>query len=1197
MRQHGIRLWPTVADPRPAGLHPARRVLHGWAAAAALLAAPPAASQFTTVIDLPGPSGSSIPDNDIIDNDTQVNVRAGGSIGFDVTTQFPAVNTEINVFDSGIVGDFFDAFPGSTVNVYGGSIGSRFSPSGTANIFGGTIGDAFRTSPTSVVNLVGPSFSVSGGGPGVGVGETAVVTQRGGAILSGTLNDGSAIDFQLNDTFVSAAQDIINPNATLRVIGAPDPAGFSNLIYSPITDVSGLAGIGSDTQLNLYPGDSLPANFAAGETFGGSNTQVNIYHGTAVGDGFQARSGTTVNLVGDPSPGILASLGSNVYAESGTTINVLPFGWVGFNSTSFGTVNVDGGFVMPDFTIDRSGTLNVSDGLLGDDARATGSSTVNISGGLVGNGFRATQSSTVNVSVGSVGNDFRATENGTVNISGGEWLFGGRDFRAEDTSTLNLIGRDFDLDGSPLVGIGQVAVVPNRGGETLGGTLVDLRSIAFELNDSALPVPAGESAFADTATVRVIGAPSAAGFDEAIYSPVTDVSGLAGVGSDTQLNLYEGDSLPANFAAGEVFGGSNTQVNVYGGAVGDDFLARPGSVINISGGDFGDRFTAEAGSVVNLVGRKFGVSPGRFVPPASIGGVGQVTLVEDRGAFETLAGTLADGSAIVFDINAEPQAGRGAFDPNATLRVIGVPDATGFTTVINGPVTDLSALVNIGSHTQLNLFEGDTLIPGFFAGEGGDNGGNTELNVFGGSVGTNLVVPSGTTVNVSGGSVGENAFSAGTVNVSGGDLGGGFQAGNTSTVNLIGSSFDLDGAPVVEIGETAVIPNRGGETLGGTLLDGSPIDFELNSNFAATATVRVIGAPSAAGFDKAIYSPITDVSALTSIGSDTQLNLYEGGSLPADFSFDGLNAEFNIFGGSVGDNAVLSTNVNSVIGVTLELNVFGGSIGDNLRVLLGELNITGGSIGDDFSAGGDVYMAGGTIGDRFTLSRGDTLDISGGTVGEDFRAFGENTVNITGGRFGDGFRAEAFTTINLFGSEFVFSELDGSNPTPITDFTTPFTMRDVILSGILEDESEFSFVLNSVFDSQVVEDFFSPDATINLIPTPGTGGTTLVEGDYSGDGFVSQPDLDLVLLNWGDTVLPDGFAEGAVPGGGSFDGLIGQNELDGILLNWGDGTLPGVTAVPEPATGVLLALSGLACRRRQGRASSFCSHPARRKND
>lgn len=62
-----------------------------------------------------------------------------------------------------------------------------------------------------------------------------------------------------------------------------------------------------------------------------------------------------------------------------------------------------------------------------------------------------------------------------------------------------------------------------------------------------------------------------------------------------------------------------------------------------------------------------------------------------------------------------------------------------------------------------------------------------------------------------------------------------------------------------------------------------------------------------------------------------------------------------------------------------------------------------------------------------------------------------------------------------------------------------------------------------------------------------------VQGDYNGDGLVSQGDLDLVLLNWGSPTLPIGFVQNNLIAGGPFDGLIAQDELDGVLINWGDG--------------------------------------------
>ncbi|MEM7627523.1 MAG: alpha/beta hydrolase-fold protein [Planctomycetota bacterium] len=85
-------------------------------------------------------------------------------------------------------------------------------------------------------------------------------------------------------------------------------------------------------------------------------------------------------------------------------------------------------------------------------------------------------------------------------------------------------------------------------------------------------------------------------------------------------------------------------------------------------------------------------------------------------------------------------------------------------------------------------------------------------------------------------------------------------------------------------------------------------------------------------------------------------------------------------------------------------------------------------------------------------------------------------------------------------------------------------------------------------------------------------------GDYDGDGLVGQADLNLVLLNWGTTALPDGWT--AID---QFDdGFIGQNELNDVLLNWGDGAATPA-AIPEPTSLGLMAISGIAVARRRRR--------------
>jgi hypothetical protein len=83
------------------------------------------------------------------------------------------------------------------------------------------------------------------------------------------------------------------------------------------------------------------------------------------------------------------------------------------------------------------------------------------------------------------------------------------------------------------------------------------------------------------------------------------------------------------------------------------------------------------------------------------------------------------------------------------------------------------------------------------------------------------------------------------------------------------------------------------------------------------------------------------------------------------------------------------------------------------------------------------------------------------------------------------------------------------------------------------------------------------------------GESSILIGDYSGNGLVEQADLDLVLGNWGAEA-------GNVPATWVNDlpeGFVDQAELDKVLGNWGASLQNAAGAVPEPAT---LALAGFA---------------------
>ena len=166
-------------------------------------------------------------------------------------------------------------------------------------------------------------------------------------------------------------------------------------------------------------------------------------------------------------------------------------------------------------------------------------------------------------------------------------------------------------------------------------------------------------------------------------------------------------------------------------------------------------------------------------------------------------------------------------------------------------------------------------------------------------------------------------------------------------------------------------------------------------------------------------------------------------------------------------------------------------------------------------------------------------------------------------------RSAIYLSENGVSTELVSTDdvLDNGQPRIISGFSSAFRIGRESLEG-----DTFAFTVS-------LEDLTT--GAVETVLYRGDLGASTLPGDYSGDGFVSQADLDLVLLNWGDTTLPAGLDESALDGG--FDGLISQNELDGVLLNWGDGTPPPpANAIPEPATAALMLVSLLPVRRRRG---------------
>lgn len=176
-----------------------------------------------------------------------------------------------------------------------------------------------------------------------------------------------------------------------------------------------------------------------------------------------------------------------------------------------------------------------------------------------------------------------------------------------------------------------------------------------------------------------------------------------------------------------------------------------------------------------------------------------------------------------------------------------------------------------------------------------------------------------------------------------------------------------------------------------------------------------------------------------------------------------------------------------------------------------------------------------------------------------------------------------------------FAYVDGSGN--LNEFNMAFVKFDIQGRAVLADESDADgdwayFITQDVIDVMSDNDtavdgdvaypyIVGPNyfgVVDTAMTTPGSqinvpGNVTFyfeyLEGDYDTNGFISQSDLDLVLLNWGSSDLPAGWLAA-----GDFDGTMSQNELDAVLLNWGGGTSPSISAIPEPSA---LAAAGLLC--------------------
>jgi hypothetical protein len=167
-------------------------------------------------------------------------------------------------------------------------------------------------------------------------------------------------------------------------------------------------------------------------------------------------------------------------------------------------------------------------------------------------------------------------------------------------------------------------------------------------------------------------------------------------------------------------------------------------------------------------------------------------------------------------------------------------------------------------------------------------------------------------------------------------------------------------------------------------------------------------------------SPNRGISS--SIGSGTQLNLFDGGSI--GIAFD------------AGDPFSGSTNI--------EVNIFGGTVAPLFAAWSGaDVNVFGGTFesGPHARAGSSFVVSGGRIGRSFSILDGSEVFIDGGTFGDSFQTQSGSAITFSGGEFRlDGQPIEGLTDV---GDSTVFNPPEGSLLTGVFADGTPFVFTSL----------------------------------------------------------------------------------------------------------------------------------------------------------
>ena len=534
---------------------------------------------------------------------------------------------------------------------------------------------------------------------------------------------------------------------------------------------------------------------------------------------------TTYNVPGDVPPNPL---------PSDTQLNVSAGGALGNNylvGNTSGTssnleLNVLGGTVGYNLQARPGSTINISGGVVGDYLKAYNDSTVDITGGQVGF-VEASSGSYLNVGGGEVGrviarggslvsltggiagDSFTAEQGAVVYLTGGTV---GNFFSAYSGSRLNIYGNEFLLNGAPVPGFvnpGSTVILNDFQDSILSGTLED--GSVFILSSGLIDNVIGDGVIKLYRSYLTDPPPVI----DVPSSPTPD-----GIRAGQTLNLHTNGVIGNNFDA------VRGTLNVAGGVVGEN-LELIDTTVNLTAGEIGFGARAYTGSTLNI----------------------------DAGSVDDYF-RVADGSTVTLN--------GGQIGERMSAGLYYETDSDVVVSVNAGSIGDH---LRVTAQSILNI-NGGSIAEHLYV-------ENSTVNMTGGEVGIDATIGPASIFNISGGVLGDNieVHGDGTLNISGGEIGNNFDAYAGSSVNIIGTSFFLNGLdllPSLAAGVPLEITDRN-KRLWGTLADGTPFSFDLNSSnptyqahFSTGMTLTITSAHIAGDLDGDGFVGIDDLNLVLS---------------------------------------------------------------------------------------------------------------------------------------------------------------------------------------------------------------------------------------------------------------------------------------------------------------------------------------------